>query len=239
LRTALALIAIAAAAITSLRAQEHLIPEAGTLAEHDEYYAKVTTIFAKARAHEVVCRVVILASFFPEQEVGVRQTPTGHEVYSITPSSAIWDTELIRLHESGQIQSFNKDGKELTLEEDASYQALKKRAPSDFRKITTEVKAVAVDDTLAKRIATLWERMLLATRYPREHRQGLDGESYHFSMFLSGRGVVSGKIWSPAEKTKTAALAELASTLALVVNGKADFETLKKAIVRAEKLTKA
>jgi hypothetical protein len=230
---------VAAAATLSLHAQEHLIPETGMLAEYDEYDFKVREVFATAQTHEVVCRVVILVSFMPEAEAGVRKTPTGHQAFCITPSSAIWDTEIIRMHEAGQIHSFNKDGKELTLEENESYQALKKRTPADFRKITTEVKTVPIDDVLAKRITAIWERMLLATRYPKEHRQGLDGASYHFSMFVSGRGVISGQVWSPAERTKTAALVDLAYTLALFANGKTELEAVKKAISRAEKLIKA
>ncbi len=222
-----------------LRAQEHLVPEPGLLAEYDEYRSKVREAFAAAQKEEVVCQAVILASIVPEQAIGVRKSATGHEVFSSVPSSAIWDTELVRMHESGEIQTFNKDGKKLTLEEDESYQKLKKRTPADFRKITTDVKAVAVDNAIAKRIAAVWERMLLATRQPKEQRQGLDGASYHFSMLVSGRGVISGQVWSPNEKTKTAALVDLAYALSDFAMGRSNAEALKKTMTRVEKLTKA
>jgi hypothetical protein len=224
---------------TTLNAQEHLVPEPGLLAECDEYDFKVREVFAAVYAEDVICRVVILASFVPEQVVGVRKTESGQEVFSMTPSTAIWDTEVVRMHEAGQIQSFNKDGKKLTLEEDESSQSLKKRTPADFRKITTEVKAIAIDKALAHRIAAIWERMLLATRYPKEHRQGLDGASYHFSMFCAGRGVISGQVWSPANKTKTSTLVDLADALSQYALGRTDAEALKQTLNRVEKIIKA
>jgi hypothetical protein len=230
---------IAVSVFTAVHAQEHLVPEPGLLAEYDQYHFKIRELFAAAQKEEIICQVAILASFVPEQIVGIRKTATAHEVFSITPASAIWDTELLQMHEAGRITTFDKDGKKLTLEEDESYQALKKRTPADFRQIKTDLKTVALDDALARRVSAIWERMLLATRQPKEPRQGIDGASYHFSMFVLGRGIISGQIWSPDEKTKTASLVDLAYTLSLFANGKTDLEALKKTITRAEKLTKA
>jgi hypothetical protein len=238
MKAAITFLGIITTLLTASQAQEHLAPEPGLLAEYDEYFFKVREVFAAAQADDVICRVVILESFVPELLVGVRKTGHGHDIFRITPSSAIWDTELVRMYESGQFTSFNKDGKKLTLEENESYQTLKKNTPADFRKITTAVKAVAVDEALARRIAAIWERMLLAARHPKEPRQGLDGASYHFSMSVSGRGVITGQVWSPDEKTKTGALVELAYALSEFATGHSDIEALKKTVSRVEKLTK-
>jgi hypothetical protein len=232
-------IIIAVTTIAVVYAQEHLVPEPGVLAEYDEYDFKVREVFTSAYSDEVVCKVVILGSFGKEQVVGLRTTAGGHEIFSMFPSSSIWDTELVRLHESGQIQSYAKDGKKLTLEQDDSYQDLKKRTPADFRQITIETQAVPLGDSVAHRIAAIWERMLLDTRQPKQWRQGLDGASYHFSMFVSGRGIISGQIWSPKEKTKTAALEELAYALSQYAMRRTDLDALKKIVNRVDKITKA
>ena len=237
LKYAIGFLGMLTTVLTASRAQEYLAPEPGLLAECDPYHLKVRTVFAAAQTDEVICSVVILGSFAAEQLVGVRKTDKGCEVFIVTPSSSIWNTELVRMHEAGQITSFDKDGKKLTLDEDASFQSLKKSTPEDFRKISTVVKAVAVDEVLAQRIAAVWERMLLSARHPKQPNQGLDGASYHFSMFVLGRGVISGQVWSPAEKTKTSALVELAYVLSGFATGQADVETLKKSISRAEKRT--
>jgi hypothetical protein len=135
MRAGIIFLFIAVSAFTAMHAQEHLVPEPGLLAEYDQYHFKIRELFSAAQKEEIICQVAILASFFPEQIVGVRKTAASHEVFSITPSSAIWDTELVQMHEAGQITAFNTDGKKLTLEEDESFQALKKRTPADFRQI--------------------------------------------------------------------------------------------------------
>jgi len=236
-RAAILSILVACKLLAATKAQDHLFPEPGLLAKYDFYEFKVREVFAAAYADEIICKVVIFGSFENERVVGLRKTASGHEVFSMSPSSSIWDTELVRLHESDQIQT-SKNGKVLTLEQNESYQDLKKRTPADFRKITIEQKAVPIAEALARQIAGIWERMLLGTRQPKEWRQGLDGASYHFSMVGSDRGIISGQIWSPKEKTKTAALEELAYALSDYAMGRASTENLKSIVNRVDKFTK-
>jgi hypothetical protein len=219
--------------------EDHLVPETGFLAKYDRYQAKLSELFAVAQKGEPVCQAVIIASFFPEALVGIRKNGDGYEAFGIYPKSAVWDTELVQMHEDGQITSYDKDGKELSLEQNESFQALKKRTPADFRKIETVVKAVAIAGPLARRISAVWERMLLQTRYPKEIQLTLDGAAYHFSMPIEKLGIISGEIAGPIRpKSKTAGLMDLAMNLSLFVNDHADLKVLTKSVTQAEKLMK-
>lgn len=222
----------------SARAQDHLVPETGPGGGPEAYLLKVNELFGAAQREEIICQVTIIPSFVPEKLVGIRKTATAHEVFTITAASSIWNTELVRLQEAGRTTKFNKQGKRLGLEEDKSFQDLKSSTPADFRQIKTVVQAAAIDETLALQVRAIWERMLLATRQPKEPHHGFDGVSYHFSMAVSGRGILGGQIWSPDEKSKTGALVDVAYSLAGFANGKVDLAELKKAITRAEKITK-
>jgi hypothetical protein len=206
-RIAILLILARLSSATQLQAQEHLVPEASLLATYDEYELKIHEVFASAYSDDVVCKVVFLNAFLPEEVVGLRKTPSGHKVFLMKPSSIIWDT-------------------------------MKKRTPSDFRKITTNETTVPINDDLVHRIAAIWERMLLATRQPKETHYGVDGGASHFSMFISGRGIISGQVWSPDPGTKTAALETLAYTLPHYVGHPSDTAALEIAVENAEKATK-
>jgi hypothetical protein len=219
-------------------AQEHLEPEVGVLSYVDAYRLKVSEVFAPVLTNQVVCKVVILESFEPEKIVGLRRAEHGLEAFSLTPSSTIWDIEAIHLYESGRIETWDTNLHKLTLEENKSYQALKKSTPADYRSITVATKSVPIDEALGNRIAIVWESMLMAVRYPEKPSLGLDGTTYHFSIWISGRGVLNGKVWSPAPKTKTAALVDLVDALTEYATGRLDAAALKKTVSRVEKGTK-
>lgn len=220
------------------QAQDHLEPETGTLGEFDEYYYKISRVFAAAYDKNVVCKTMMPgAQIGTESAVGVRKTPKGYEVFQMYASSRIWDTELVREYEAGRIGTYNKEGRKLTLAENEDYQKLKKKTPADFRTITTTTKSVPIDDALASRIAAIWERMLLATRQPKVNRSGVDGGTLHFSMFVMNRGIISGQVWSPDKDTKTGALCDLAITMLRFANGTSvDLATLNKEVSRVEKI---
>ena len=63
--------------------------------------------------------------------------------------------------------------------------------------------------------------MLLNARHPKNPPVGTDGETYNFSMWVIGHGMVSGEVWSP-RKGRTVALTRLANALADYARGRAD-----------------
>lgn len=222
----------------SVCAQEHLEPEAGVLADPDRYRLKVQEVFSSALTNEAVCQAVILPSFEPERVVGLQRSEQGIEAFSLSPSSTIWDTEVIALYESGRIQRLDTNFHILSLADNDSYQALKKATPADYRSIKVTVKTKPIDEALGERIATVWKRMLMGVHHPKEERQGCDGITYHFSMWIKGRGTLSGRVWSPNPRSRTAALVELTEALARYAEGNLNAAELGRTVLRAEKATK-
>lgn len=195
-------------------AQEHLIPDAGAMVDQDSYHQKVRHVFESAFERGVALRAVVIPSFRKEYAVGVREADGTAEAFVLEPSSMIWNTEIVALRERGQIRAFDRDGKPIPPEADKSFQELKGRTPADYRQIEAKRRARAIPADLAAGLKQAWERMLLDVRHPAEPEMGHDGVTYHFSMFVPGRGEVSGHVWSPDEGTKTARFAELAQALA-------------------------
>ena len=68
-----------------------------------------------------------------------------------------------------------------------------------------------ISDALTERIRSIWQDMLVNARKPTDPNLGVDGDDYHFSMPLRGRGTVSATVWSPSD----------GKTLALVLLGEA------------------
>ncbi len=214
-----------------VQAQDRLEPETGVLAEaRDEYSEEIRQVFRAAYAADVELRVVVVASFDPEAVVGIRKTEEGFEAFVMTPSSAIADLERVRTYESGQVTVFDRDGKEIPLEKDATFQELKRRTPTDVGKITVQTKVVPIPEPLVKRISKVWEDMLLDVRYPDQDPDFIyirvDGTKYHFSMWVPARGILSGQTWSPEKQTKTAALVDLAFALRQYANKEVDAKKL-------------
>jgi hypothetical protein len=228
----LALIAICA---SSLRAQEHLIPHTDVFTDPDEYKLKMRHIFAQAFDRGVKLRVLVTPSFSKEYVAGLVEKDRTIEVFVLEPSSAIWDTELIRMYESGEIGALAKDGKALPLEKNSSYQELKKSTPADYRAIKAKRQARPVPPDVAGVLKEIWKEMLLNVRHPAEPEDGLDGTTYDFSAWISGRGELSGHTWSPEPESKTGRLTKLADTLSDYARGKADLDTLKERLEEATK----
>jgi hypothetical protein len=55
--------------------------------------------------------------------------------------------------------------------------------------------------------------MLLETHYPKKGRFGKDGTTYHFSMWDTTSGSISGTIWSPRDASRTGRLVHVANSL--------------------------
>jgi hypothetical protein len=84
------------------------------------------------------------------------------------------------------------------------------------------------------RIRSIWQDMLVNARKPTDPNLGVDGEDYHFSMPLRGRGTVSATVWSPSDG-KTLALVLLGEALADYARGRADESTLIKRLKPLER----
>jgi hypothetical protein len=216
-------------------AQDYLNPDTSAFADPDSHLLKCRHVFAAAFEHEVTVRALVLPSFTKEYVVGIQVGDAGVEAFVLEPSSSIWDTELLEMYKKGEIgPSLTSDGKEIPLEEDQAYKALKKRAPEDYRAIKAIRRARPLPRAVADGIKALWKAMLLAVRHS-EKEDGLDGITYHFSAWIQGRGGLSGHVWTPEPESKAGQLARLAEALADFARGAAPLQTLEVRLEAAKK----
>lgn len=75
--------------------------------------------------------------------------------------------------------------------------------PDDPLDVEVVVETQPAARNFCDRIREAWVAVLLKTRYPEpdDVRLGLDGVSFHFSVWLRGMGMLNGKVWSPENQT--------------------------------------
>jgi hypothetical protein len=216
-----------------VRAQEHLVPDVDVFVDPDNHKLMMRHVFARAFEDGVTLRVLVTPSFQKEYAAGLRRVDQQVEVFVLEPSVQIWNLELIRMYESGEIGPLHDDGNEVPLERNPAYQKLKKETPSDYRKIKAERRSRPIPEDLASQMEKLWAQMLLNVQHPAEDDDGLDGTTYDFSGRVRGRGTLSGHIWTPEPTSKTGRLTALAETMADYARAKASLETLKEKLKAA------
>ena len=220
--------------VQAASAQEHLIPDCSVLAEPDGYMLKIRHVFAQAFEEHVSLRAIVIPSFEKEYAVGLQATKEGTEAFFLSPSSQVWNTEVLKEYEEGKMRAY-VNGKPVALQDDKNYQRLKRTTPSDYRKIGVTRRARPIPKDLADRITALWHERLLDVRHPTELVDGCDGETYYFSAWVWGRGQLSGHVWSPEPDAKAGRLVGVVTALADFSNGKADLKHLAEHVDRATK----
>jgi hypothetical protein len=187
-------------------AQDRVTPETGILGEESAYHRAIRAVFAETFRSDIVLQAIFVPSFEPEAVAGIRKTSRGFEAFASRSSHII-----------GQIYEA----------------AILKKGTPDLHQVTVQTKTHAISAALTQRIQRVWKDMLLAARHSKSTVIGFDGMDVHFSMPVQGRGIISGKVWSP-ERGKTAALEDLAEVLGDYAEGKADEKKLEKAVKRLE-----
>lgn len=218
--------------------RDHLVPDREAL--QDEYGVKLRTLFAEADRDEVMLQALFVPSFVKEFAVGVRPRPgTGEiEAFVLEPASSVWDTELVRMYETGEMKSYGRNGKQVPLGKNSNYLDLKKRTPSDYRNIKVIVKSRPLPPAMAKRLRTLWDAMLREVKPDDDDENGFDsdGETYHISARFQERGRVSGSVWSPSEETpKTWHITRLVHSLHDYASRLVPLDALSAVVERAER----
>jgi hypothetical protein len=221
--------------VQAASAQEHLIPDSSVLVEPDGYLLKVSRVFTQAFEDRVSLRAIVFPSFEKEYAVGIQETRKGEtEVFVLSPSSQISDTEILKEYEEGKVRSY-VNGKPVALQDDQNYQQLKKTTPDDYRKIKVTRRARPIPKDLADRVTALWHERLLEVRHPADLDLGTDGETYYLSAWVQGRGQLSGHIWSPDPDLRTGRLAAVVTSLSDYSKGKADPTRLTEVVSKATK----
>ena len=166
------------------------------------------------------CRSCFFRRLSLRRLLGFERQTVALRLLAAKPSSHIWETYSIYEAEK------QSEGKPLS--PDAPLAERKKQFPSDFREITVHTDSRVIPAPLTERIRLVWERMLLNAKHPKidpNGAVGVDGETFHFSMWVIGHGWISGEVWSP-ERGRTVALIRLAEALADYAREKADEKKL-------------
>jgi hypothetical protein len=220
-------------ALATAVAQDYLTPEPDSLSQ-DEYYTKIREVFADVLHRDIVVQVLLVPSFQPEEIAGIRRIDKGFEAFTSKPSSHIWTTFNIQEIESGKQRWMDEHGNPIPPKKNPSLPDMKKHAPSDYRQIHVHTDARLISDALTERIRSIWQDMLVNARQPTDRNLGVDGEDYHFSMPLRGRGTVSATVWSPSGG-KTLALVSLGEALAEYARGRTDEAALIRRLAPLER----
>lgn len=89
--------------------------------------------------------------------------------------------------------------------------------PSLLEHIRVTKRSAPFPTPLARRLTTVWRRMLLGVRYPERDPAGLDGTTYVFASEHK-----AGEVWSPPKDTTPALMIEVGESLAAYALSKDD-----------------
>ena len=196
-------------------AQDHLEPEVHYPGS-ERYAADIQQVFAQGYASDVILRVLEAPALGVEEVAGIRATKSGYEAFVVslvTLNSSVSELGFVRKIKAGEVKGVAPDGT-IKGEEHSPYVRVVQETPTSASEFKTKTDAAAISPALAKRIAALWQKMVLDARAPTEIREGFDGVSYLFSSVVEGRGSITAEIWSPQTESKTGRLVSLGEALA-------------------------
>jgi hypothetical protein len=216
-------------------AQDHLEPPA-PFPGSDQYWVDMRQVFAEAYGPNVILRVFRLPSLEIEDVVtGIRKTNGSYEAFIVTSSSRVWDLEEVRQIKAGRKNGIRPDGTLVNGSPHSPYVRLVRETPATAAQIKTRREAASISAPLAKRIAKVWQKELLAAKViPTEKREGFDGEVFSFSAAVEGRGTVTADIWSPQDESRMGRLVSLVETLGKFARKQIGEEKIAKAVKRLE-----
>jgi hypothetical protein len=194
-------------------AQDHLEPPT-PYPEREQYWADLKQVFAEAYAPNVILRVFRLPGLeISDVVTGIRETNGRYEAFIITSSSLVSDLDEVRQIKAGKKKGINPDGTMANGYPYSPYVRLVQETPASAAEFKTKTDAASISAPLAKRIAKVWQKELLAATVPTEKREGFDGETYSFSAAVGGRDNITADIWSPDAKSRMGRLVGLAEAL--------------------------
>jgi hypothetical protein len=174
---------------------------------HD-YYEMVINYLSDVYAEDVVFRVIVFPSFYPEYAIAMRKNDDRYYVQLLSPEKQLWGYKTIEMMKNESVlkgDAFVRD--------DEGIKELESKYPQDYLDIPLKKCSAPLNHDLALQLTTIWETMLLHTRYQKKDMMGLDGVTYHYSM-RSGHKDFAGKVWSPDPETKTGKLVTITEALA-------------------------
>lgn len=203
---------------TPCQANEHLEPEYSQFARAGlppsatslrPYHEIVITVLRSAFDADVRARLVAMPSFTPEYALGIRENEGRYKIFHLASQSQLWSYENLKtlreIQEAGGLPGQDANIADAI----AEYES---RLPDDYHDVETSYCEFEIPSGLAQELLTIWEKLLLETRYGDQAPVGPDGTDYHFSMAANGV-VMAGKVWDPDPQSKTGAMVSITETM--------------------------
>ena len=161
-----------------------------------DYYSNVVRVLGRVLP-ERSPKVFVLPSNLNEYVIGINDEEGGCLIVSGRVTHTLW------LYES---RKDNSDIDEYMKNSDF---------PEDPLDVAVDLSDQPASPDFCRRVRDVWATTLLRTRYPDPDsvRVGADGVSFHFSTWQRGRGILSGKTWSPEGQTIPGKLVALSMSL--------------------------
>lgn len=192
-------------------AQPHLVPHGSPLQVRSPYGVVLIEAFGPSGpAQEFLLHALLLPSFEREEAVGVRQTASGYEAFSVLPESRLWAAGFGRWEEGAT--GWDTDA---------------------ARAVELRRETAPLDSSTATILHRVWERAILGTRYPHRPQLVRDGVIAHFTTEVPNRGAISGMAHSPPAGSPAAQLLDFSVLLGRYARGDLELAELRR---QAERL---
>jgi hypothetical protein len=167
--------------------EDHLVPEDSVYADQAsiEYDILVSRIFGKYIPYTYL-KMIATPTARNEYAISINQEANVCNVSYLESKHYLWLYELLKGNDE--------------IEKDPEIKKILSELPDDPHKMPVIEHTASLENDACNRIASVWNKTLLNTRYPEitdEFVIGVDGTEYHFSTWILGHGTISGKAWSP------------------------------------------
>jgi hypothetical protein len=173
----------------------------------------------------VELRAILLPSFSPEFALFVDEKS---RIVVLSPKeTSIWSHEHRELVREGVIERFDAEGRKIPSDEGNDAE---KKIPEKIGDLRIEKRSRAIPPALLKAVREVWEDALMHATHAQESHSGLDGARWHYSLWIRGRGVLSGTVWSPNAGTIPSALNDVLAALIEYVSREANESHIESAL---------
>jgi hypothetical protein len=223
------LIFFSVAACAQTSASDHLVPDESLYSAErfENYYRAVNNVLTQLEPEGSIARVIVRPSFFPEYVVGISVDPESDSNFESENDKYFVFSRRLDKQLWGDEQSI------LSFSEFAGIEIATQKvqlAVPPHQRCTRQI-----DRSLGKSIQSVFEEMLLRTRYERNPGMGADGAFYHFGTVGPGRWI-TGQTWSPKPHTKPGYLVEIVRSMSSYCEGEkgagvSELETLVESLL--------
>ncbi len=211
-----ALMLSAALCVGGALAQDHLVPIPSVIGGSEfvaRYQDMVRTVLHEAFDNDIKARLIVEPSFEAESAVAIRNDGDAWRIVTLAPSVDLW-AYIGAQEEAATEDECRKAGRANCAEPEAD--KLRASLPPSHHDVKVARCEIAIDPALGAGLLSLWQAMLLRTRFTRPGEDGAlitDGTLYYFSAFGES-DFLAGSAHSPDSDSTPGALVAIADTMA-------------------------